>query len=139
VARPAEVVLLAILSLLSGAIAAPSEPVLAVPTEPIVGGRLVSVHVTAPRTGRAWVDGCEPIELERKVGEAWSAVPPQPCVKAPPAASIDKELTLTLPTPQPGEYRAVLAYGVGCTDGFPLALASCKKVAFVRSASFSVQ
>lgn len=131
--------MLAFLPLLAGALAAPSEPTLAVPTEPVVGGRLVSVHVTAPRSGRAWVDGCEPIELETKHGESWKAVPPQPCVKAPPAASIDKELTLTLPTPRPGEYRAVLAYGVGCTDGFPLALASCKKVAFIRSAAFVVQ
>jgi hypothetical protein len=101
-------------------------------------GLAESVVVTLSGGGGVHIDGCAPLELERKQGEAWVALPTTVCPKALPASRVDAPLTLTFPAVPAGEYRAVVGWGSGCTADQPFHLAGCRKFGTATSEPFFV-
>ena len=122
------------------ALAAPrsGEPRLVAPSAPIQAGQVVPLRIIAGPTGGIHVDGCAAVELERREGEVWRPVPSVGCDKAIAARVVDKDLTVSVPTQEPGEYRGVLAWGTSCAENLPFAVAGCAKTGFVRSDPFTV-
>ncbi|MFZ5477143.1 MAG: hypothetical protein ACOZNI_10245 [Myxococcota bacterium] len=117
----------------------PAEPRLVAPDAPVTVGEVVPLRIVAVQPGGVRIDGCAPVELERREGDAWKALPTVGCDKAIVATAVEKELTVSVPAPEPGEYRAVLSWGTGCTPNLPFAVAACAQTGFVRSAPFTVR
>lgn len=118
--------------------ASAAEPKLVAPTAPVIAGELVPVRIVAVLSGGVSVDGCAPIELERREGERWTPLPNPACPVPLPATAVPIELTVSIPPPEPGEYRAVVAWGTKCAAGRPLAIAACERMGVVRSSPFTV-
>jgi hypothetical protein len=116
----------------------PAEPRLVAPEAPVRPGQVVSLRIVAGPSAGIRVDGCAPVELERREGEVWKPVPSVACDKPLGATVVDKELTVSVPAPAAGEYRGVLAWGSGCAAGLPFSVAACTHTGFVRSAPFVV-
>lgn len=125
--------------LVGAAFAGGGEPKLEVPSAAVQSGQAVAVRVKSPAGAKLWIDACEPIELEKHEAEAWNPVPGVPCGRSVAATAVDKELTLTVPAPAAGEYRAVLTWGVSCNAGQPFVMAACKKLGATRSGPFLVE
>ncbi|GDX78424.1 hypothetical protein LBMAG42_02350 [Deltaproteobacteria bacterium] len=98
-----------------------------------------AVPFTFSSPGTSFLDGCAPIELERREGALWVALPRVPCPTAVAATLVNESLTLSVPPPIPGEYRAVAAWGTECDPARPFALAGCKTLDLVRSTAFKVE
>ena len=111
-------------------------PKLLPPTAAITKNDPVILTLSSPST--VYIDGCAPIELERKVGEQWELVASKVCPRAAPATRVDGALTLTAPSVRDGEYRATVGWGQTCTDGVPFHLAMCRKFGLARTESFFV-
>lgn len=125
----------AVLLVVSQATAAPR---VSVPSAPVPAGSAVTVTLAVDGTAVS-LDGCSPIELERKREDRWEAVEsPTLCDGTAPARVATKELTFSLATPGPGEYRAVATWGAGCVEGRSFALGACRSTGTVRSAAFVV-
>ncbi len=135
----AEVWLSGVIWVVSVGFAAGGDPKLDVPTAPVQAGQAVAVRVRAAGGAKLWIDACEPIELEKHEGEAWTSVAGVTCPHSVAAAVVDKELTLTVPAPAAGEYRAVLTWGTSCSAGQPFVMAACKKLGAARSGPFVVE
>ncbi len=106
------------------------------PDEPIdVGGAVV---LALSGGGLILIDSCAPVELEQKVDDRWVALPPSACASAQPATVVDGSLTLTVPAPPAGQYRAAVAWGSGCVAKLPFHLSSCKKLGVARSGEIRV-
>ncbi len=99
---------------------------------------VVPVTIVAPPDVTVVLDGCNPIELEQQVHGRWVATAPVACAGAPPPTTITRELTISLPPPGAGRWRAVVTWGHGCQEGRPLAFASCAHLDVVRSEPFNV-
>lgn len=106
------------------------------PAGPLVSTEAVSFTFKA--TGVAFLDGCAPVELEKREGEAWVALPRTSCAQRPPATRVEGALVLSVPPPGPGEFRAVAAFGRRCGEGRPFAQAGCVELGVARSAPFVV-
>ncbi len=119
------------------ATAAPGPATLEAPSEPTLSTDAVPFTFSVP--GTSFLDGCAPIELERKEGLNWVALPRVPCPAAVVATQVNGSLTLSVPPPIPGEYRAVAAWGTGCNTTRPFALAACATLDVVRSSPFKVE
>ncbi len=119
------------------AAAAPGPATLEAPAAAVTSTDAVPFTFSAP--GTSFLEGCAPIELERKEGAGWVALPRVPCPTAVAAISVSGSLTLSVPPPIPGEYRAVAAWGTECTPSLPFALAGCKGLDQVRSSPFKVE
>lgn len=124
------------LTIVSLARAAPLGASLAAPGVPVAATEAVTFTLSTPTM--IVVDGCSPIELEQRDGENWVAIPRVPCPNVVAATEIASNLTLSLPPPAPGLYRAVTALGSGCAPALPFALAGCTGLEIVRSATFTV-
>ncbi len=119
--------------------ASPREPVLLAPDARVDAGE-AAVFTFRPAAGRPIsVDGCAALELERREGEGWVPAPGAvTCDGSMPARIVAKELTFTVAPPGPGEYRGVIAWGVGCVEGRAFSLGACPSRGVARSAAFSV-
>ena len=115
---------------------APLGASLAAPGAPVAATEAVTFTLSTPDT--VAVDGCSPIELERREDDRWVAIPRVPCPNVVAATEIASSLTLSLPPPAPGDYRAVAALGTGCAAALPFALAGCAGLDIVRSPTFTV-
>jgi len=123
---------------LSAVAIAGSEPRLSAPVAPVDVGTAATFTIAADATG-VHVDGCAPIELERKEGEVWVPVPnAASCDGSVPARLVQGTLTVSLATPGPGDYRGVATWGSGCVGERNFALAACGTVGVARSAAFHV-
>lgn len=120
--------------------ASPGEPVLLASGARVASGE-AAVFTFRPAAGRSVsIDGCAALELERREGEAWVVAPGAvTCDGSLPARSASKELTFTVAPPGPGEYRGVIAWGVGCVEGRSFSLGACTSRGVARSASFTVE
>ena len=101
-------------------------------------GHAVPVRIIAGMPGGVWVDGCAPVEMEHREADTWVALPSTVCGGTTPASRVQTELTIAVPPPPAGEYRAVIAWGAGCAEGVPFELAGCKTLGVARSAAFPV-
>lgn len=119
------------------ATAAPGPATLEAPSAATLSTDAVPFTFSAP--GTSFLDGCAPIELERMEGAKWVALARVPCPTAVAATLVNGSLTLSVPPPIPGEYRAVAAWGTECDASRPFALAGCKSLDLVRSAPFKVE
>lgn len=119
--------------------ASPPAPKLVAPSEPVRTGEIVPVRIVAVLPGGVSIDGCAPIELERHVGDRWTPLATPACPVPVPATAVPTELTVSIPPPEPGEYRAVVAWGTGCAAGQPLAVAACERMGVARSSPFTVE
>lgn len=124
--------------LASGATPEPLAPTLTAPTSAPEAGQSLSFALAAPAGSPVVIDGCEPLELERAEGPAWVSVATATCDVPKPATPVADKLTLSVPRPTPGTYRAVLTFGEGCVDGRPLALAACRQLGVVRSGPVTI-
>jgi hypothetical protein len=111
-------------------------PKLVAPSESV--GEEEAVVLTLAGGADLVVDSCAPVELERKDGDTWTPVATTPCEKHNVATRVSSTLTLTVPAPAPGEYRAAVAWGSGCLEKMTFHLANCKKLGVVRSEVFRV-
>lgn len=112
---------------------------LSAPVAPLAATEAASFVLTTVGHDSVLLDGCAPVELERREGESWVAVPRRPCPQRPAATVVQQSLVLSVPPPGPGEFRAVVAYGVGCRPSRPFAFAACEVVEVVRSNPFRVE
>lgn len=119
--------------------APPPSPRLVGPSRAVGSGEVVPLRIVAVLPTGIRVDTCAPVELERHEGDAWITVPVRICEGSPAATEVAKELTISLPPPAAGEYRAVLGWGADCLTGQPFPLSACAKLGSVRSAPFTVQ
>ena len=101
-------------------------------------GQAVPVRIVAGMRGGIWVDGCAPVEMERREGDTWMPLPSVVCAAPTPAHLVETELTVAVSPPSAGEYRAVIAWGAGCAQGVPFVLAGYKTLGAARSAAFLV-
>lgn len=115
---------------------APAGPDLVAPAGPLAPTEAVSL--TFKVGGVAFLDGCAPVELEKKEGEGWVALPRAPCAQRPVATKVEGALVLSVPPPGPGEYRALSAFGRRCVADRPFSQADCAEVGVVRSGAFVV-
>jgi hypothetical protein len=115
-----------------------AEPRLTGPAAPLAAGAALTLTLTADRKP-VFVDGCAAVDLERREGERWVPVEPTiACDGSAVARAIPKEQTFSLATPGVGEFRAVVAWGLGCVEGRPFALAACAALGVARTVSFQV-
>ena len=105
------------------------------PSAPLASTDAVSLTLTTP--GASFIDGCSPVELEKKDGERWISVPRRACTQRLPASRVEGSLVVSVPPPGPGEYSAVVTWATGCAEGVALAHAACSVVAAVRSEPFT--
>jgi hypothetical protein len=117
--------------------ASPSPVTLQGPTGEITDREGVTLTITA--SGTTFVDGCAPVEWERREGAGWVAVPREPCPAQKPAAKVTGTLTLTTPALAAGEYRALVTWGSACAADLPLQLGACKTLDYARSEPFRVR
>lgn len=117
------------------ATAAPG-PKIAVPETPV--GEADPIVLTLSSGSSVFIDGCAPLELERKEGEVWQVGATNVCPRAVMATRVEGVATLTAPATAAGEYRAAVGWGTGCVDGLPFHLAACKKFGVARSEPFIV-
>ena len=123
---------------LAVALAAPTPPAkLVAPSGEIGLHAAVTLTFTAP--GVAWVDGCVPVEWERREAGTWVPVPREACAAQKPATRVEGSLTLSQAPLAAGEYRAVMTWGAGCAPELPLRLGACKALDVVRSEPFRVK
>ncbi|MSQ03365.1 MAG: hypothetical protein EXR71_15975 [Myxococcales bacterium] len=111
--------------------------VLVGPSGALASTDAVSLTLTTP--GTSFVDGCSPVELEKKDGERWMSVPRRTCAQRLPVSRLEGGLVVSVPPPGAGEYRAVVTWATGCTEGVALAQAACTVVEVVRSEPFTVR
>ncbi|MFN7142256.1 MAG: hypothetical protein ACK4YP_00645 [Myxococcota bacterium] len=113
-------------------------PRLSVPAAPVPAGSAVTITLAVDGTAVS-LDGCSPVELERKRGERWEPVEsPTLCDGITPARVATKDLIVSIAVSGPGEYRAVATFGTGCVAGRAFAQAACKSTGTVRSGAFIV-
>jgi hypothetical protein len=130
--------MLLLLSLLGLALATSVEPALNAPDAALEPGAAATLSLT-PDDGTVFVDGCAAVELERLEGGRWVPVGgAAPCEGTAPAKAVSTGLAFTLAPPGPGEYRGVAAWGTGCVQGRPFALAACTRLGVARSGTFTV-
>jgi hypothetical protein len=121
------------------AAAASESPVaLTVPAAPIGSAELVPVTVVPPVGVELLLDGCAPIELEQLVDAVWRPALGSACLGGEPPVRVTRGLTISLPAPGPGTWRATAVWGSGCHGAMPLAFASCANLGAARSESFTV-
>lgn len=115
--------------------AVPADPDVRIepPAGTVHEGEAVGFTVREAADGPILIDGCAPVEIERKNGAAWLPVPGHTCDTPVPATTVDGTLTFSVAAPSVGAYRAVLTWGMGCTPGFPLATANCARLGSVVS------
>lgn len=127
-----------VVAALSVAYAAPAAPRLVGPAtavEPSAGVTFTLTFAGAPVS----VDGCTPVELDRREGDRWVAVAGAVlCDGTTPARAGASELTFTLASPGPGEYRGLVAWGTGCVAGRSFATAACRSRGIAESPAFTV-
>lgn len=121
--------------LIHGAFGAPA---VEAPRSPVDTTAAAAFRFTEDVSGPVLVDGCAPMELERKQGDLWVAVPPRACDRSVVATEIDKEITLSSVVSTAGTWRVAVTWGEGCVSGRPLMLAACKRLDVARSAAFEV-
>ncbi len=119
------------------AVASAADVALVGPPGPLAATEAVSLTLTTP--GASFIDGCSPVELEKRDGERWLSIPRRACAQRLPASRVEGSLVVSVPPPGPGEYRAVVTWATGCTEGFALAQAACAEVEAVRSGPFIVR
>ncbi|MCA9671075.1 MAG: hypothetical protein KC503_36005 [Myxococcales bacterium] len=88
-----------------------------------------------------WLAGCSPLSVERKDGSLWTSVgPTRVCVWEGYAKRVSQgdQYTEELLNLQPGTYRVVGGYSVGCKDAKPLSQADCKVSVKLTSPEFTV-
>lgn len=102
-------------------------------------GMSVALSFAEDVPGAVLLAGCGTVELERFWGGAWIPAPGPRCEAAVPAIVVDGALTVSAVVPQPGTWRAVLAWGGGCVSGRPFSLSGCTTLAVVRSESFDAE
>lgn len=103
------------------------------PTGAVHEGDAVGFTVRESVEGPVFIDGCAPVEVERKNGAAWLPGPGKTCDAPVPATAVDGTVTFSVAAPSVGAYRALLTWGVGCAAGFPLATANCARLGSVVS------
>jgi hypothetical protein len=121
------------------AAAQPPAVALSVPAAPIGARELVPVTVRVADRGEILLDGCLPVELEREVDGRWVVGVGSGCTGAEAPTKIAGQLTVSLPPPGPGTWRAVATWGAGCRSGLPFAFASCSSLGAVRSGPFVIE
>lgn len=102
-------------------------------------GRHAAVTLTFTAPGVTWVDGCVPVEWERREGGTWVAVRREACAAQKPPTRVEGSLTLSQAPLAAGEYRAVVTWGAGCVPEHPLRLGACETLDVVRSEPFRVK
>jgi hypothetical protein len=122
-----------------GAAFASEHPVaLRVPVAPIGSGELIPVTVVPPAGVELLLDGCAPIELEQLVDDVWRPALGTACRGDERPVRVTRDLTISLPAPGPGTWRATAVWGSGCHGAMPLGFASCASLGAARSESFTV-
>lgn len=120
------------------AAAQPPAIVLSVPSTPIGARELVGVTVRVEDHLEVLLDGCAPVELERQVDGRWIVGTEVACARSELPTKVDGQLTISLPPPGPGTWRAVATWGAGCRSGLPFAFASCSALGAARSEPFVI-
>lgn len=130
--------LLLLLLLLPASAADGDGPVLVGPGAVSPTDTTLSFTLSAPPGATLWIEGCDPVEIERQTATGWAASVLAVCEVPKVATAVDGQITLTVPRPGPGTYRALVTYGTSCVAGRPLVVAACKKLGFVRSAAVTI-
>ncbi|MDP2312118.1 MAG: hypothetical protein Q8P41_04375 [Pseudomonadota bacterium] len=131
--------MLLLIALVAIVSASPAEPILVPPSAPVEEGDVASFALRPGPAGTVFVDGCAAIELERREAAGWVLAPGAvKCDGSLVARMSTKDLVFSVAPPGPGEYRGVVAWGTGCVEGRPLALAACKAHGIARTAAFTV-
>jgi hypothetical protein len=106
---------------------------------PFTAQALVPVALQVASGVEVLLDGCTAVEFERLVGGAWQPGPDRACRGDELPMLVTRELTISLPSPGPGTWRAVVTWGAGCRSGLPLAFASCASLGAQRTGSFVIE
>ncbi len=111
-----------------------------VPATPPEEGQAIAFGVHETVDGPVFIDGCAPLEIERKTGGKWLTTAVKVCDSQVPATQLDGDLAFSIPGPASGSgaYRVILTWGTGCAPGFPLTTAICEQMGSVTSEPFVV-